>query len=551
MLPRWLSLIVLFCGVTAASGQTAFRGFWADAFHPGYKSTSEINTMIARAQAGNFNALIVEVLAYHDDRGTGHGAYWDSDLVPPATDKSLSDPLEYLITQAHANNLEVHAWIVPYRVSSTWPPRNNTILSAHPEWLMVPRDQQGGGPATVSNVYVLDPGSPDVQQYLMDVVAEIVTHYDVDGLNLDYIRYTDTDAGYPADESYANSSLARFQRLTGFEGTPSVGNDSWENFRRQTISEFVRRLHAELPALVGPERWPDFRFTADLIAFGNAPSSFTSSSAYNLFQNWEDWMFRGWLDAGIPMNYKREFDAAQAAWYRNWIDAALDWRYDRHLFAGQGNYLNSFADSVTQLDFALAAGCDGIATFSYWTTSASGADPNFYNYVAANLFTTPAALPAMPWKNPLLATEGTLWGQITDAATGAPVDGAVVTVAGQPTLTDGNGYYVISRLPTGDGQLYTAAIQADGCDDKTLTSITLTPGTSTRRDATVCDLALGPGDFDEDGDIDADDLVRFLFCMGGPDQQYPAGHLCTGGDFDSDRDSDLRDLAGVQQTYQP
>ena len=47
------------------------------------------------------------------------------------------DPLTYLCQQAHANGIEVHAWLggsgaAMYRVSTAWPPANNTTLIAHP-----------------------------------------------------------------------------------------------------------------------------------------------------------------------------------------------------------------------------------------------------------------------------------------------------------------------------------------------------------------------------------------------------------------------------------
>ena len=59
---------------------TEFRAFWADAFHSGFKSTAEIDLMIGWALAGNYNAIIPEILAYQDNVGSGHGAYWNSVL---------------------------------------------------------------------------------------------------------------------------------------------------------------------------------------------------------------------------------------------------------------------------------------------------------------------------------------------------------------------------------------------------------------------------------------------------------------------------------------
>ena len=53
-------------------------------------------------------------------------------------------------------------------------------------------------------------------------------------------------AGYPADANYANSSLKRFQEITGYSGTPSTSLSFWNDFRRRTITEVVRRGMTEV-----------------------------------------------------------------------------------------------------------------------------------------------------------------------------------------------------------------------------------------------------------------------------------------------------------------
>ena len=549
----WTSLAL----AGAAAGQTQFRAVWADAFSVGFKSESQIQDMVARAGAGNYNALIVEVLAFHDRTGSGHGAYWDSSIVPRATDVSGGiDPLQRVIDVAHAAGLEVHAWLVPYRVCSSWPPSGNSYLAAHPEHLMVPQADMGGGPATVGGYFTLDPGSTEAQQYLVSIVQEIVGAYAIDGVNLDYIRYVQTDAGYPADAGYARSSLQRFRDLTGYVGTPApTGVTSWNNFRRQTITELVRRLRAEIASI--PNASQPLRFSADLICFGNAPTSFSSSDAYLLHQNWKLWMESGYLDMGIPMNYKREHIAAQATWYRNWVDAAIGWSGDRHIVAGQANYLNTKANSVTQMAYAINAGTDGTCNFSYDATADENTngtpetDWTWYSYVATNLFTTPAATPPMPWRDPSQASEGTLWGRVIDDTTGAAVDGANVSVSGQPpTQTDGNGYYVVTLIPaTAGGASYSVSASSDLCSAVNAPSVVVTAGGITRHDFTLCPTFAGPGDMDADGDIDFNDFNLLLFCHQGPDNTYAGGSFCLNGDADFDDDIDLDDLAAFQLVY--
>ena len=548
--------------VTAASpamadGQAALRAFWADAFHIGFKTSTQINDMVARAASGNYNAIIAEVLAYHDTGAGGHGAYWNSSIVPKAADVSGSfDPLAYLVTQAHAAGIEVHAWIVPYRVSTSWPPAGNGLLAAHPEWLMVPLADMGGGPAPIDGKYTLDPGSPDVQEYIVSIVHELVANYAIDGVNFDYIRYTQVDAGYPADESYPKSTLARFRDLTWYQGTPPPeGNTSWNNFRRRTIDELVRRCRAEIPSITSNPRQP-VRLTADLICSGNAPSDFADSDAYRLHQNWRCWMERGWLDAGIPMNYKRQWLPPQDQWYRNWVDAAIGWRYARQMFCGQANYLNAMADSIAQLEYCLNAGADGTSNYSYYATADENRDGDWendwtwYTCVSEQLFTTPAEVPDMPWRDPGRATEGTLWGRVADPATDLPIDGAQVRVGAlAPVETDGNGYYVVTLIPASPGgTAYDVTANKYGCPGAHLGGVVVLPGTVVRQDIELCD-SQPVGDMNADGVIDWSDVPQFLFCLGGPDHVYSEGYFCLRGDDDADRDVDLADFAAFQRLF--
>ena len=557
-----LVLFALTC-VPAAEGQrdASFRSVWADAYHSGFKTSSQVNDLVARAVAGNYNAIIAEVLAYHDTGSGGHGAYWNSALVPKASDVSSSyDPLAYLVSQAHIAGIEVHAWIVPYRVCTSWPPSGNTLLINHPEWTMVSIDDMGNGPAPIGPAgqakYFLDPGSPDAQEYIVGIVRELVTDYAVDGINFDYIRYTQVDAGYPADENYAGSTLARFRDLTWYQGTPPPeGISSWNDFRRRTINELVRRCRAEIPAITSNPQQP-VRLTADLITFGDAPSNFTSSSAYQLHQNWPYWMEQGWLDAGIPMNYKREHVSNEAQWYRNWVDVALYWRYARHVFCGQGNYLNSMANSVTQLQYSLGQGADGTCNYSYYYTADENlngtpeANWSWYTYVASNLFTTPVPTPAMPWRHPDTAVEGTLWGRVFDPASGAPIDGAMITLSGVPSVeTDGNGYYVVTMVPADPGgTAYDITANKIGCPQEIITGVVVYPGEVARQDIHLCDSWVA-GDMNGDGQVDADDLPLFLFCLQGPGYPYVEGHVCLNGDMDGNMTIDLADVAGFQSAF--
>ena len=116
---------IVACFVEYAPDDREFRGFWANAFNPGFKSSAEVDKLVDNAVAGRYNAIIPEVLAYHDTGAAGHGAYWNSSIIPKAADvDSEFDPLGYLIQKAHANGIESSSVDHPVsgveRLASLW-----------------------------------------------------------------------------------------------------------------------------------------------------------------------------------------------------------------------------------------------------------------------------------------------------------------------------------------------------------------------------------------------------------------------------------------------
>ncbi len=533
--------------VEQAAPEPEFRAFWADAFHAGFKSAAEIDTMIGWALAGNYNAIIAEVLAFQDRTGSGHGAYWNSALVPKATDVSPPgfDPLAYLVQRAHQYGIEVHCWLVAFRVSAAWPPAGNSIVAAHPEWLMVPQAAIGTI-AKVGSYYTLDAGSPGAQDYLMSIVRELVSNYEIDGIHWDYIRYTQTDAGYPSDPNYAGSSLKRFQAITGYSGVPApTGVPAWDDFRRRTISEFVRRALFE--TAVTPSARQPLRHTAALVTWYPANTDFTQTNPYKLFCDWRDWQARGYLDATVPMCYFDE--ASYGATYRAWVTNSVNWANasGRHTYIGPGLYLNTFADSLAQMQYSRAAGAHGHSTYSYTATNDAGTPwSNWYGYVAANFFTQPTPPPAMPWRDPATATEGYIYGRVADGLTGAPLDNVAVRLGGVSVAqTDGAGYFLVPHVATPVGGA-TVALSVNcpaGGGTVSRPAVRVLPAGFTEANF-GCGAWL-PGDIDVDGDVDGADGNRFLKCMLGPGVGPPPPG-CDLFDLDADGDIDLADFSVVQ-----
>jgi uncharacterized lipoprotein YddW (UPF0748 family) len=430
------------------------------------QNSSQVDTMVNTLVAGHYNAVVVQVLAYMDNSPASHGAYWKSSILPwSGYTTSGFDPLAYLCTKAHANGIEVHAWLggsgaAMYRISTTWPPSGNATLTAHPEWTMVPQaNSEGNATVAWDGNYALDMGSPDAQEYIVSIVRELVTNYPIDGINWDdeiNSNGYNTGMGFPAYDqaTYAKSGLARYRLNTGFIGTPTATDTTYGNYRRRFKNELIARCQAEIQSIKTNPRQP-LRHTSATMAYGGPPSTctFTTEEAYLYYSDWPTMLQNGWLDAAIPMNYKA--NSNNASLYTAYCDRAYScWRYDRHIYMGLGAYLNPKSNTVTQLQYAFygqsgGTGFNGAVTYSYGVPYATSFDDgnSWWSYAVANIYTNTVSTPAMPWRNPATATTGTIWGRVQDASTGEYIDDATVTVSGGPSVkTDGNGYYVTTML---------------------------------------------------------------------------------------------------------
>ncbi|MCX7766126.1 MAG: family 10 glycosylhydrolase, partial [Candidatus Sumerlaeia bacterium] len=214
-----------------------WRSFWVDAWHAGFKTAAEVTTMVNTAKNNNYNAVIVQI------RRRGDAYYFPTapNIEPRATDIATNfDALQEVINQAHAQGLEVHAWIPTYLIwSSTTPPTNpNHVYNARPEYLMKDYD----GNMYIAEGYYLDPGNPDANKWNYNVVMDIVQRYDIDGFHFDYIRYPQQNSGYN------DVAIARYNAEYGLSGKPAYTDAQFSAWRRRQITDWLRNTYVDIIA---------------------------------------------------------------------------------------------------------------------------------------------------------------------------------------------------------------------------------------------------------------------------------------------------------------
>jgi uncharacterized lipoprotein YddW (UPF0748 family) len=476
------ALLLAWALVSQRAGGQEFRALWVDAFHAGFRTSSEVSQLVADARAGNFNAVMVEVRKRGD-------AYYDSRFEPKAGDISPAsfDPLADLLAKAHNTNpgprLEVHAWIVTYPIWNTTnvnaAPANHPVR-LHPDWLT---KDSGGGTWNGAN-YVFDPGHPGVQQHTFNVAMDLIARYDVDGLNFDYVRYDGPTWGYN------DVAVARFNARFGRAGLPASTDAEWKQFRRDQVTALVRKVYLSTLALK-----PHVKISADTITWApgvTTTAQWPSTAAYAaVLQDWRAWMEEGILDLNLPMAYFNQAGQYAGAW-TNWNTFTKDHRYGRHAAIGPGLYLNSLSNALVQMRFTRQpspAGnfAEGVCGYSYAVPTSDGTPratflaaltstntSRLYETHPTPIFATRATPPVMPWK--ATPTRGHVKGLVQGGNPPKPLDGATVVLdgpSGRAGLSDATGFYGFVDLPPGN---YTVSAWA-ACLGPLSSNFTVTAGT--------------------------------------------------------------------------
>lgn len=129
------------------------------------------------------------------------------------------DPLAYWVQKAHEKGIELHAWINPYRITtsaSDWAKLSddNPAKAAYSDYVI-----------SCSNNYYFDPGQPAVRDLITNAAVEIVNNYDVDGIHFDDYFYPSTS--FNDDASYA-----------------AYGNGmNKADWRRDNVNKLVRQVN--------------------------------------------------------------------------------------------------------------------------------------------------------------------------------------------------------------------------------------------------------------------------------------------------------------------
>jgi uncharacterized lipoprotein YddW (UPF0748 family) len=389
------TLLLASCRKEVFTGKREARGVWMSRFE--YTSgplqsdpdaaKAYIRSVFEKARAAKFNMVFFQV------RGNGT-SFYNSSLEPWASELSGTlgkdpgwDPLQFAIGEAHRLGLELHAWINTFPIwrGGTPPIETNPRqpLLAHPDWVVCDEEGKPMTEDPPKEGYIwASPGIPAVRRHILDIVTDIVTRYDVDGIHFDYIRYPEESAskGY----SHDSISVARFESK---EGNPY--RLAWEHWQREQINEFVFDAYN---AITTAKPW--VKVSAAVIGkyMGSGWNSYSA-----VYQDPRAWMELGKIDFIVPMVYwershpTHPFDPLIAQWQ----DRVA---YNRYVLPGLSTGLITKAgwnELAAEIQDVREKGLPGVVFFS------AGGLNREWSTLGIDEFPYWSLVPTMAWKDSL------------------------------------------------------------------------------------------------------------------------------------------------------
>lgn len=275
-------LIDKICDGTSESRPVEYRAAWIE---PSEKNREQVKETVKAAYDNGINTICLET-------------FFASTMIYPTPEGSLFsqnpslkgfDLLKAYIEECHALGMELHVWIPVFYVGNKGQKNSQlSIFDKKPEWRIT--DNKGGcyGDSTTQS---LNPANKEACDYLIETYRYILETYDIDGFQLDYIRYPhngDYDYGYDA------ATINAFKEKYGVEPEFSPSAETWKDwcqFRCDYVTDFVRRVRALIDEVA-----PNVMLSADL--YGNIDVAPTA-----VYQDGRKWIEEGLLDIAYPMTY--------------------------------------------------------------------------------------------------------------------------------------------------------------------------------------------------------------------------------------------------------
>lgn len=258
------------------------RGVWmTENDHDIVRDRSKLQEAVTQLARLNFNTIYPVV--WNSGYVLYPSAVAQRTGIQPFVRKGIQgqDILADIITQGHQKGLLVLPW---FEFGFMTPPTSELALE-HPEWITQRRDGSQTWTGVAGEVVWLNPFHPEVQQFITELVLEVVTRYDVDGVQFD------DHTSLPNVFGYDPYTLALYKKETKKDAPPNPEDAAWVRWRANKITAFVTQLNQAVK-----QRKPNAIFSV-------SPNPY--DTAYkNYLQDWVTWVRQGIADELIVQVYR-------------------------------------------------------------------------------------------------------------------------------------------------------------------------------------------------------------------------------------------------------
>lgn len=322
---RSLLFVLLFIGSLSyvyakdkESPKREFRGAWIQAVNGQFMNMKEMEmkeyliTMLNNLKKANVNAIIFQVRVEGDALYPSPYEPWSRFLTGKQGVDPGWDPLAFMVAESHKRNMELHAWINPYRARTKGTTKvvAGHMSAKHPERFITYAGQMYFNPALKEN-----------RDFICTIAKDIITRYDVDGLHIDDYFYP-----YPAKGQ-------EFADEADFRRSGAADKGDW---RRENVNRLIAQLHktvreAKPWVKFGVSPFGIYRNASEIVPKGSATKGL---QAYDeLYADVLYWINEGWVDYCIPQIYWEI--GHKAADYETLVKWWAKYADNRPLYIGQ------------------------------------------------------------------------------------------------------------------------------------------------------------------------------------------------------------------------
>ena len=411
----YIVIVFFLLSINFSQAQTApkreMRGAWIATYLNidwplvGATTAQEQSTFIQRLdehKATGMNAIFAQVRSQCDALYPSPFEPWSAVIsgTQGVAPNPYYDPLLFMINETKQRGMEFHAWFNPYRALATFTPASyNNLAATHvarlnPTWTMTVTTNSNS-----AKQILLNPGAPEVWEYVIGSVMHVVRNYDVDGIHFDDYFYTN-----PVSTTYNDDSVYAIHN----RGIVNIAD-----WRRSNVDTLIRRLNDSIKSV---KPWVKFGISPTGIWMsaptdpnGSTTSTGATQHKKDLYANSRLWLQQGWVDYLAPQIYWHTGQTGSD--YNNLAPWWSNNNFGRHIYIGQAGYKvgvsspasnGAFITDLSQIPSQVRinrnlAGITG--QIIYGTNSLRNNLLGFRDSLKSNFYNKPALIPTMPWKD--------------------------------------------------------------------------------------------------------------------------------------------------------